>query len=67
MFDSLNQFGLPVKYAIFGLVGGILGVYLVNTFGAGSTATINYIITPIASAVGGAIGGWFRQRKGKQD
>ncbi len=67
MFYFLNQFGLPVKYAIFGFVGGIGGVYLINTFGAGSTATTNYIVTPIAAAVGGAIGGWIRQRKGKRD
>ena len=62
-----NKLGLPVKYAIFGFVGGIMAVFLVNTFGEGSSETINYTITPIATAVGGAIGGWLRQRKGKVD
>jgi len=59
----LNKLGLPIKYAIIGLVGGVIAVFLVNTFGAGSTETINYSITPIATTIGGAIGGWLRQRK----
>ncbi|WP_415406505.1 hypothetical protein ACLHDG_12125 [Sulfurovum sp. CS9] len=66
MFDFLNRFGLPVKYAVLCFAGGFLGVFLAKTFGYGSD-TINYISTPIAAAVGGAIGGWLRQRKGRTD
>ena len=40
--------------------------FLAKTFGYGSD-TINYISTPIAAAVGGAMDGWLRQRKGKTD
>jgi len=61
----LNKLGLPIKYAIIGLIGGIIAVFLVNTFGAGSTQTINYAITPISTTIGGFIGGWLRTRKGK--
>jgi len=66
MFDFLNRFGLPVKYAILSFFGVILGIFIANTFGYGNN-TINYISTPIAGAVGGAIGGWLRQRKGRTD
>ena len=64
MFDFLNKFGLPVKYAIMGAVGGVLGVFLANAFDFSNDA-ISYTMTPIVTAIGGAIGGWLRQRKGK--
>ena len=41
MFDFLNRFGLPVKYAILCFVGALFGVFLAKTFGYGSD-TINY-------------------------
>ncbi|NOQ65431.1 MAG: hypothetical protein GQ582_13050 [Methyloprofundus sp.] len=59
----LNKLGLPIKYAIIGAVGGTLSVFLVDTWGGGSTDTINYTITPLASLIGGAVGGWLKQRK----
>ena len=64
MFDFLNRFGLPIKYAVLSFFGVIFGVFLAKFFGYD---TMNYISTPIAGAVGGAIGGWLRQRKGKID
>ena len=66
MFNFLNRFGLPVKYAVLSFCGVIFGVFLAKTFGY-DNGTINYISTPIAGAVGGAIGGWLRQRKGRTD
>ncbi len=66
MFDFLNKFGLPVKYAVLSLFGAFLGVFLAKTFGYTSDA-INYVSTPVAAAIGGAIGGWMRQRKGRTD
>ena len=66
MFDFLNKLGLPLKYAILSFFGVIIGIFLANTFGYGSES-LNYVTTPIAGAVGGAISGWMRQRKGKTD
>ena len=63
MFNFLNRLGLPVKYAILSFSGALLGVFLAKTFGY--SGMINYISTPIAAAIGGAIGGWLRQRKGR--
>ena len=64
MFDRLNRFGLPVKYAILCCLGGFIGVFLANVFGY-NQGGLGYIVTPIFSGLGGAIGGWLRQRKGK--
>ncbi len=65
MLDGLNKFGLPVKYAILCAFGGVISVFAANMLGynhGGAT----YISTVIATGVGGAIGGWIRQRKGKK-
>ncbi len=67
MFDFLNKLGLPLKYAIIGLIGGVLVVFLSRTLGLGSALLQDYTTIPLASALGGAIGGWMRQRKGKVD
>lgn len=63
MLDFLNQFGLPVKYAIIGAVSVVVGVFLAGLLGI--SVAMNYVTAAIAGAVGGAIGGWMRQRKGK--
>jgi hypothetical protein len=66
MMDGLNKYGLGVKYAIIGLVGGAIGGALVAIFGQESGAT-NFLIFPIAGAVGGYVGGRLRQKRGKED
>lgn len=62
MFDFLNRFGLPVKYAVIGLLGGVLGLTIAFLIGY-------RIEAPWASllgiALGGAIGGYIRQRRGR--
>ena len=63
MFDFLNQFGLPIKYAIIGAVSVVLGVWLAGLLGM--NLAMGYLSAAVAGAVGGAIGGWIRQRKGK--
>ena len=63
MLDFLNQFGLPVKYAIIGAAAVVLGVWLAGLLGM--NMAMGYLSAAIAGAVGGAIGGWMRQRKGK--
>lgn len=64
MYDGLNKFGLPVKYAILCCSGGIAVVFLANLFGVNQGGA-TYLNTAIATGIGGAIGGWIRQRKGK--
>jgi len=67
MFDKLDKFGLPIKYGVMGFVGGIIGAVLSQALqlnDGGSSSILGY---PIAGAVGGAIGGWLRQRGGKQN
>ena len=66
MFDKLNKYGLPVKYAILCSCGGIAALVLANTFGF-NRGGATYISTLIATGIGGAIGGWLRQRKGKDN
>ncbi len=63
MFDQLDKFGLPIKYAIVGFFAGILGAvpgHILGLFDNPATAWS----TPIATAVGGAIGGFIREKRG---
>ena len=52
MFDFLNKFGLPVKYAIIGAVSVLIGVFLAGLLGV--SMAMNYITAAISGAVGGA-------------
>lgn len=65
MLDSLNKYGLTTKYGIAGFFGGIIGAFISDVTGLSSGSVTPYIATPIAAAIGGAIAGWFRERKGK--
>lgn len=62
MYDGIYQFGLPLKYAILCCSGGIFALFLANLFGLNQGGT-TYLSTAIATGVGGATGGWIRQRK----
>ena len=64
MLDGLNKYGLPIKYGIIGFFGGIIGAFLSYMLGLNDDS-LTYILMPIATCVGGAVGGWLRQRKGK--
>lgn len=66
MLDGLNTYGLPVKYGIVGFFAGILGAFLSEILGFNSSGFSSFVSMPIAAAIGGAIGGWFRQRRGKK-
>jgi len=67
MFDSLNKFGLPTKYGVMGFVGGIIWAALSQALEMNDGGTSYYLGYPIAGTIGGAIGGWLRQRSGKQN
>ena len=65
MFDGLNRYGLPRKYAVIGFCGGVLAA--VAWFVLGQTNDpINFVVTPLATALGGYVGGIIRERRGKQ-
>ncbi len=65
MLNGLNTFGLPVKYGVIGLFGCPVGMFLANMLGITSGGS-NYLLVAIAGGIGGAVGGWLRQRQGKQ-
>ena len=62
MFDFLDHFGLPIKYATIGFFGGLLGILIAHLIGF-------QLEKPWAGVVGvslgGLIGGYVRQRRGK--
>ena len=64
MLDGLNQFGLPAKYGIVGFIAGILGAFLAQILNVHQGDVSSYLVTMIATGVGGAVGGWIRQRRG---
>jgi hypothetical protein len=65
-FDRLNPYGLPVKYGVIGFIGGVIAVLLMIVFGL-SEGNSFHITTPVATGIGGMIGGWIRQRRGKSN
>jgi len=64
MLDGLNKFGLPAKYGIVGFIAGIVGSFIAQMLNMHDGDLSSYLVTMIATGVGGAIGGWFRQRRG---
>lgn len=63
MLNSLNKFGLPLKYAILCTTGAVIGYFLFAALGypfGGGLATLI-----LASALGGYVGGMIRKRQGK--
>jgi divalent metal cation (Fe/Co/Zn/Cd) transporter len=63
MFNGLDRFGLPIKYALLALFGG--GVALAVAVVLGWQAGDNVVGTLIALAVGGYVGGMIRKRQGR--
>ena len=57
--------GLVVKYAVMGAVLAPAGVFLAGLLGL--HLAMGYISAAIAGALGGAVGGWLRQKTGKSN
>jgi len=55
---------LVVKYAVMGAVLAPAGIFLAGLLGM--HLAIGYISAAVAGAIGGAAGGWLRQRAGKR-
>jgi NADPH-dependent curcumin reductase CurA len=66
MLDGLNKYGLPIKYAVLCMTGGIAVVFLANMFGLNKGGA-TYLSAAIATGAGGALGGLIRQSKGKKN
>jgi hypothetical protein len=64
MFDSLNKYGLTKKYAIIGFVGGSIGTILSYALDLMQSQSA-ILMTPIATAVGGYLGGFLGEKFGK--
>jgi len=65
MLDGLNKYGLPIKYAVLCMSGGLAVIFLADVFGI-NKGDATYLSAAIATGAGGAMGGWLRQRKGKK-
>ncbi|MCR9145845.1 MAG: hypothetical protein NXH74_01460 [Rhodobacteraceae bacterium] len=59
----MGQFRKPLIFALIGAVAGMLGYGLSLVLGMDLQAPFAVIV--LAAAVGGFIGGWIRQRRGK--
>jgi len=62
MFDFLNRFGLPVKYAVIGFFAGLLGILIAHLIGFRLQQPWAGVV---GVSLGGLIGGYVRQRRGK--
>ncbi len=60
-----NSPNLMLKYALFGLVGCLVGVFISQYMGYNDGGMYTYLTGAAAGAVGGAIGGLMRKNKGK--
>lgn len=54
--------GTPLKYAIIGAVAAIAGFFLSRMLGLEMAASL-WMLVP-AGAIGGYVGGWFKDRRG---
>ena len=59
---GLDKFSLPVRYGIFGFLGGCIGAVLADVLGF-MEGRSEYITIPIAAAIGAAIVGWLKQKR----
>lgn len=59
---GLEKFSLPVRYGIFGFLGGCIGAVLADGLGF-MEGRSEYITIPVAAAAGAAIAGWLRRRR----
>lgn len=54
-----------LKYAIFGIIGCLIGAYISQTLGYNDGSLQVYVSAAITGCIGGAIGGYIRNKKGK--
>ena len=58
--NFLDKFGLAIKYAVYGFAGGTLVVAILDLLGRKSSQSFAVVI---GLTVGGAIGGYIKQRR----
>lgn len=66
MMEKLNALGLPIKYAILVMAGTTIAnpiIYYAGLYSSPDTA----VTTPLVGAIGGYLGGYFRQKSGHID
>ncbi|MFI2810661.1 MULTISPECIES: hypothetical protein [Microbulbifer] len=54
----------PLRLALGGAAGGLVVALLVDLLGAGK-GVLPYIMYPVAGFIGGLLGSWIQQRKGR--
>lgn len=60
--NFLDKFGLPIKYAVYGFAGATFAVAILDLIGWKSSQPLALVI---GLTVGGAIGGFIKQRRSK--
>ena len=58
----LDKFGLPIKYAVYGFAVATFAVAILDLIGWESSQPLALVVGLTA---GGAIGGYIKQRRGK--
>jgi len=64
---SEKSHNLPLKYAVIGFFGCLIGVYISQTLGYNDGSLQAYMTGGVAGLIGGAVGGLARQRKGENE
>ena len=62
--DFLNKLDLPIKYTIFGFIGGLIALILLPVIGYSPS---NPIATVVGCTIGGWVGGFARKKMGKSN
>ena len=61
--NQTKKKNLPLRYAILGIIGGLIGAFISIKFGYASNPDTIYLTAPISGAVGGFIGGLILKKK----
>jgi hypothetical protein len=65
LFQFLNKYGLPVKYAFIGFCGGV--IWLIIAYLMDYPMVGGIIGTLLSVTFGGLVGGFIRQKVGKSN
>ena len=64
MFDALNKFGLPAKYAILIGAASVIAIFILNWKDPGAMTLGGYAYTGLLGVIFGAAAGYMRQMRG---
>ena len=65
MASPLDRFDTPMRFSIIGFFGGVIGVFILSILKDDPNAS--WFLTPIATGIGGYVGGLIRRRHGRSN